>query len=44
MIENLNIRQATLDDIDFVLEAIVESEKSGSNVISSCNIFGLKKL
>jgi len=35
------IRPATANDIDFVLEAIVESEKSGSNVISSCNIFGL---
>jgi len=35
------IRPATANDIDFVIEAIVESEKSGSNIISSCNIFGL---
>ncbi|MHB8580334.1 MAG: hypothetical protein ACYDA4_10820 [Ignavibacteriaceae bacterium] len=41
MLENLNIRRATFNDIDFVIEAILESEKSGTNVISSCNIFGL---
>ncbi len=41
MIENLSIRQATINDIDFVIEAIIESEKSSSNVISSCNIFAL---
>jgi hypothetical protein len=41
MIENLNVRQAALDDMDFIIEAIIESEKSSSNVISSCNVFGL---
>ncbi len=41
MLENLNIRQATFNDIEFVIEAIIESEKSGTDVISSCRIFGL---
>ncbi len=41
MIENINIRQATINDIDFVIEAIIESEKSSSNTISSCNVFNL---
>ncbi len=44
MIEELSIRQATVGDIDFVIETIIESEKSGSNVISSCNIFALNEL
>ncbi len=41
MIEELNIRHATTDDIDFVIETIFESEKSGSGMISSCKIFGI---
>jgi GNAT superfamily N-acetyltransferase len=41
MICDLAIRQANEDDIEFILEAIVESEKSSSDVISSCNVFGL---
>lgn len=43
MIENLNIRQANLSDIKFIIEAIIESEKSGTDIISSCNIFGLSE-
>jgi GNAT superfamily N-acetyltransferase len=41
MIENLVVRQATVNDIEFIIEAIIEAEKSSSNVISSCNVFGL---
>ncbi len=41
MISDLSIRQATANDIDFVIEAIIESEKGTSNVVSSCNIFNL---
>jgi hypothetical protein len=41
VIEELNLRQATKDDIDFVIETIIESEKSGSEMISSCQIFGI---
>ena len=41
MIDNLTVRQATVNDIDFIVETIVESEKSSSEVISSCKIFGL---
>ncbi len=44
MIDRLKIRQATEDDIDFVCEAIFESEKSNSQVISSCNIFGITEV
>jgi len=39
MIENLKFRRANTDDIDFVIEAILESEKSGTDMISSCKIF-----
>jgi hypothetical protein len=39
MIENLKFRKANIDDIDFVIEAIIESEKSGTHMISSCKIF-----
>ena len=39
MIENLKFRNATSDDVDFVIEAIIESEKSGTEMISSCKIF-----
>ncbi len=41
MIEGLTYRQARKEDIPFVIEAIIESEKSGSDKISSCNIFEL---
>ena len=43
MIEGLTFRQAEIDDISFVTEAVLESEKSGSNKISSCNIFELSE-
>jgi predicted GNAT family acetyltransferase len=43
MIEHLEVRQANAEDIEFILEAIVESEKSSSEVISSCNVFGLSE-
>ena len=41
MIDNLVIRQADERDIDFLTESIIESEKSGTDVVSSCRIFGL---
>lgn len=43
MLEKIHIREATINDIDFVIETIIESEKSSSNVISSCNIFALSE-
>ena len=43
MIENIQIQQATVEDVDFIIEAIIESEKSSSNMISSCNIFALNE-
>lgn len=41
MLPNLTIRKATHSDIDFIIETIIESDKSGTNVISACNIFNL---
>ncbi len=41
MIEGIKFRTAEINDIPFVIEAIFESEKSGSDTISSCNIFEL---
>ncbi len=41
MLENLNIRQATFNDIEFVIEAIIEADKSGTQMISTCNVFSL---
>ena len=41
MVSNLTIRKATHSDIDFIIEAIIESDKSGTNVVSTCNIFNL---
>ncbi len=43
MLEKLIIREATYDDIDFVIETIIESEKSSSNVVSSCKLFALSE-
>ncbi|MCL5029595.1 MAG: hypothetical protein M1480_11345 [Bacteroidetes bacterium] len=33
------IRQATIDDINFVIEAIIEADKSSTDMISLCNVF-----
>ena len=43
MLEKMIIRKAGINDIDFIIETIIESEKSSSNVISSCNIFALSE-
>jgi hypothetical protein len=43
MIENLIIRRATADDIDFIIKTIIESDKSSTDVISACNIFSLSE-
>ena len=37
------IRPATLDDQDSLIEAVIEAEKSGTEIISYCNIFGLSR-
>ena len=44
MIDNLEFRKANKDDIEFVTEAILESEKSDSNIISSCKIFDFTEI
>jgi len=35
------IREANLNDIDFIVEAIIEAEKSGSDVLSYSKVFNL---
>ncbi len=39
MIEKVTVRQAEVKDIPFVIDAVCESEKSGSDIISSCKVF-----
>ncbi len=39
--EKLTFKQATEEDIDFVIESIIEADKAGSSVISMCNVFEL---
>jgi len=41
--ENLILRQATENDLEFVIEGIIESEKSGGNIIGTCKIFGISE-
>ncbi len=43
MTENIRVRQANADDIEFIITAIFESEKSSSEIISSCKIFSLSE-
>jgi len=38
---SITIRQATAEDKDFLIEAIMEAEKSGSDTISYCAIFSI---
>lgn len=38
---NCNIRTATLDDIDFVVETIINAEKYGTDTCGFANTFGL---
>ncbi len=39
----MTIRRATENDIDFLITAIIEAEKSGSDIISYCAIFGISE-
>jgi len=38
------IRPAKIDDIDFIVEAIIAAEKGGSNKLSYTSIFGLSEI
>jgi len=40
---SMTIRQATAEDKDFLIEAIMEAEKSGSETISYCAIFSISE-
>ena len=37
------IREATVNDIDFIIEAIIEAEKSGSEILSYSTVFNLSE-
>ncbi len=41
--ENLKIRQASVNDIDFIVETIIEADKSSTTVISACNILSVSE-
>jgi len=38
---NLTLRRGKAADSDFIVEAIIEAEKSGTNILSYCRIFAL---
>lgn len=38
---NLIVRKATIDDIEFISEAIIEADKSSTQLVSTCKIFAL---
>jgi hypothetical protein len=42
-IEGFNIRQAAIIDVPFLVDVIIEAEKSGTNVLSWSTIFGLSE-
>ncbi len=43
LLKDISFRQATIDDIDFIIEAVIEAEKGGSDLISTCCIFALSE-
>jgi len=43
MEEEVKIRRANRADIDFIIETIIEAEKSLTDKISYCNIFSLSE-
>jgi len=43
MIEGYIFRRATIDDVGFLAEAIIEAEKSGTDILSYTTVFGLSE-
>lgn len=43
-IGGFNIRQATTNDIPFLVDTIIEAEKSGTNILTWTTIFGLSEI
>jgi len=41
--KKLKFRYATPEDVDFVIECIIEAEKSGTETINTCRIFNLSE-
>lgn len=44
ILSRLKFRSAKPDDVDFVIECIIEAEKSGTNKINTCGIFNLTEM
>ena len=44
MADTTVIRKAQIPDIEFIIDTIIESQKSGTNKISYCNIYSLKEV
>lgn len=42
--EKINIRDANIKDISFLVETIIEAEKSGTDIFSYSTIFGLSEI
>lgn len=43
MKKKIKLRNAVSKDIDFIIDTIIEAEKSGSDIISYCNIFEINE-
>lgn len=43
IIDGFIIRQATINDVPFLVDTIIEAEKSGTNILSWSTIFGLSE-
>lgn len=41
IVKQLKFRMATPDDVDFVIDCVIEAEKSGTQTINTCRIFNL---
>jgi predicted GNAT family acetyltransferase len=41
--ENLVITQASKNELDFIIETIIEADKSSTNIISACNILNVSE-
>lgn len=42
-LNSFRFRTANTDDLEFIIEAIIESEKSGAELIGTCLIFGISE-
>jgi ribosomal protein S18 acetylase RimI-like enzyme len=43
MMNDVIFRNATIDDVPFLVDTIIEAEKSGTEVLTYCSVFGLSE-